>query len=451
MKTLIEKLHARLGDFWWYSLLLFAALRVGDVINAVVGLWLVPKYVGQEQLGAVLPLTQFAASVGAPMSILVYVFSKMLVQYQTKGEHGKVKSMLIWSLSIAVGIVILTSIVTILILPHYFERLRVDSGSLTALIILSGLLGSVAPVFNSALQGLKKFNTITFVNLISAPVRLITMLVAMPFRALSGYMLGQSAAPFVSIVAACIALRKHLAKSVEAVSFWREDGRLIARYASMVSVTTLVGAICTPIMAMIVRQRLPEFESAAYYMLSRFAELSTYAGQTMLVVIFPFIAESQEKGKNPIKYLVHSSLGMTAFGFVVTLAFAVGGEWLFNLIPTCRPFVGLMPELVIMSVYMITCVLWSNLTAYETARGRFRYYFIYGGPITILQTVFLVCFTGYTFFNGILPPAIIEWMSSLKIATLRNFLWTQLAFNVLRLAFGATDIYLQNRACKSQL
>ena len=91
-----KSVRSRIGDFWWYSFLMFAALRAGDVINAFVGLWLVPKYVEQEELGAILPLTQFASSVGAPMTVLVTVFAKFLNKFKTQGEDGKVKSMLLW-------------------------------------------------------------------------------------------------------------------------------------------------------------------------------------------------------------------------------------------------------------------------------------------------------------------------------------------------------------------
>ena len=57
---MLAKLHARLGDFWWYSLMLFCACRAADLLNAFVGLWLVPKYVDPSELGAVQPLTMFA-------------------------------------------------------------------------------------------------------------------------------------------------------------------------------------------------------------------------------------------------------------------------------------------------------------------------------------------------------------------------------------------------------
>ena len=49
---MLSNLHAKLGDFWWYSLMLFCACRAADLLNAIVGLWLVPKYVDPSELGA---------------------------------------------------------------------------------------------------------------------------------------------------------------------------------------------------------------------------------------------------------------------------------------------------------------------------------------------------------------------------------------------------------------
>ena len=56
MKSILHRIHERCGDLWWYAILLFVAQRFGDVMNMFVGMWLVPKYVPQEELGAVLPL-----------------------------------------------------------------------------------------------------------------------------------------------------------------------------------------------------------------------------------------------------------------------------------------------------------------------------------------------------------------------------------------------------------
>ena len=74
---MFQKLHSRLGDFWWYSLMLFAACRTGDAIQAFIGLWLVPKYVGTEELGAVIPLQSLAGLFAAPLGVLAVVFASL--------------------------------------------------------------------------------------------------------------------------------------------------------------------------------------------------------------------------------------------------------------------------------------------------------------------------------------------------------------------------------------
>ena len=38
MKDLLNRIHARLGDFWWYSLMLFVACRAADALNVFVGI-----------------------------------------------------------------------------------------------------------------------------------------------------------------------------------------------------------------------------------------------------------------------------------------------------------------------------------------------------------------------------------------------------------------------------
>jgi len=44
MTALLNRIHTRVGDLWWYSAMILIACRSGDVIQAFIGLWLVPKY-----------------------------------------------------------------------------------------------------------------------------------------------------------------------------------------------------------------------------------------------------------------------------------------------------------------------------------------------------------------------------------------------------------------------
>ena len=88
---MLAKLHARLGDFWWYSLMLFCACRAADLMNAFVGLWLVPKYVDSSELGAVMPLTQFANFLAIPIAAFANTFRNEISRLSIAKEFGKLK------------------------------------------------------------------------------------------------------------------------------------------------------------------------------------------------------------------------------------------------------------------------------------------------------------------------------------------------------------------------
>ena len=78
MKSILHRIHERCGDLWWYAALLFMAQRFGDTINMFVGMWLVPKYVPQDELGAVLPeslLTMIAELNPCCLSFVVVFFT----------------------------------------------------------------------------------------------------------------------------------------------------------------------------------------------------------------------------------------------------------------------------------------------------------------------------------------------------------------------------------------
>ena len=430
-QNILSRLHARLGDFWWYSILLFAAMRVGDVINAVVGLWLVPKYVSPDELGAVQPLLTFSAFIGFPMVVLVTVFSRYLAKFKAEGNEGKVKSALRWFIGSAIAFNVAACLLSLLIMPHFFERIRVAKGSLGLLVIANGLIGPLSLVFSRALQGLKKFNTITFLSLLSAPLRLGVMLVTLPIRALSGYMVGQIAAPAFCIVTACFSLRRNVRKSVTSIPFWQGQRNEVLRYFSLVLLSISVGSVSAFVMSTIIRQRLPEVESAAYYMITRFAELATFASTTLTFVMLPLASEAHAKGKDPLKLFLHSATGSLGFGLITALILYFSGEFIFTLIPTCRPYITYVPEMANLALIMAINATCDNFTGYEFACNRFVF-LAWHIPALALQALFAVSFTGYNYFVGALPASIIAWMASLHIATLRNFLIMMLTFSLLR-------------------
>jgi len=431
MKDLINRLHARLGDFWWYSLLMFAALRCGDLINAVVGLWLVPKYVPQEELGAVLPLTQFATTFGLPISILVAFFTRYLAIFKANGEQGKIKSLLKWFFGFILIAALLSAALAKWTLPALFERIRIEDGSLTILIIATGVINTVAPVFNNALQGLKKFKTITFLNLIGAPIRLVSMLILLPIRALSGYMAGQLIPSIVGIITSVIAIRKDVDKSIASVPFWAGNVVPMLKYIGLYALWVIPGAVFGTIQTMLIRQRLPDIESAAYYMISRFSEVAMFAGTTLTFIMFPMAAEDFAKKASKSQLLLKVNIATIAFGIVLAIVLAFVGRFVFSKIPAYVKYLPYVTDMVLLSLILVSQQVSTNYTTFESIHNRFGHIF-FTFPVSVMRTSILVAGTGYTFFYGLIPGDVVDWIGSLKMATLRVFLLVILVSSIIQ-------------------
>lgn len=443
MLDILKKIKVRMGDFWWYSLLVFLACRSGDVIQAFIGLWLVPAKVSPDELGAVLPLQQVASVIALPLCILVTPLTRFLSVYAARGEYGKVKRLLQTAFWLAAVVATVLFLLARFILPFFFERLRIAEGSLGMLILACGIFCNLTPVFTNALQGLKKFNAVACVNALSAPLRLVVMLVAMPFRALSGYMLGQVAPAFLTLVAVWASLRKELGKGVKSVSFMREDGGKMLRYMLPVALGTVVLTMCGSWEAILVRQRLPEVDSAAWYMISRLADIGTYAGISLMFVVFPMAAEAEAKGTESPKLLAKLLGGTLGAGIAFVLLYLLIGRFLLSAVPLWRPYVGYSHELVLLTLRQALFTTMSAFCTYEGASGRFRYLWYYL-PLTALEAGLLGLATGYSALDGVLPMAA-NWLKSLDAANIGFFLWWMTAISFLQLVCMAIHLGLRRR------
>ena len=418
---MFEKLHSKVGDLWWYSAMIFIACRSGDVIQAFIGLWLVPKYVGQEELGAVLPLQQLSGLFSVPLAVLAIVFSKFVNTYATHGEYGKVKSFIRDVLITASIIFLLCIAVAYFVVPHFYERLRITSGALTILILAAGFAGNISQLFTNALQGLKQFKTLTIVNLIGAPIRLVTLLIAMPFRALSGYILGQATPPASTSIVAAVAIHKEL-RNTSIDTTWRHDLPTILRYMWPVAIYTAFGTLFGTISATVYRQRLPEIESAAYYLISRFAEIAGYVGLSMMVVLFPMASEAHEKGKENTKALWHTIMATASISVILAIFFSLTGSSIFSLTETWRAYLPYAKLLPWMTLIVGASTIIGATLSYEMACRRFTTPFFIV-LFNLVITIILVSFTGWEFYRGLLPNEIVDWISLHNLKDITRLTW----------------------------
>ncbi|MBQ6457397.1 MAG: polysaccharide biosynthesis C-terminal domain-containing protein [Kiritimatiellae bacterium] len=404
----IARLRARFGDLWWWSAIIFLACRSGDAIQAFAGLWLVPKMVGEAELGAALPLLQFSSVFALPLSIVTIPFSRWLSIYSVRGEYGKIKRMLSIVFWGAGAVFVLSILLARFVLPAYFERLRVAEGSLGILLIAAGIAGPLSSVFTSSLQGLRRFGAVAVSNVVGAPLRLVVLLVAMPFRALSGYLLGQIAAPAATTAIALASLRHDLGAKVRSVALGRRDLGEMLRYTWPVAISSVVVCLASAWQALLIRQRLPEVESAAFYVISRLAETAAYAGTTITLVMFPLAAEAKERGdvRGELALLKRVILGSFAPGAAIALVFAFASRQIFSLVSVWEPYAQYAP---LTALHTLRTALGSSLVVaglFEMAAGRFKYLVVYL-PIVLFETGALVVLTGW----GAVEPYAPQWMT----------------------------------------
>ena len=420
MKTLLQRLHAKLGDFWWYSLMLFLACRAADALNVFVGLWLVPKYVGPAELGAVMPLTNFANFLAIPIAVFASTFRNELTSLAVKGKFGQVKT-LMRGVFIATAIFLFLAIVICrFVLPAYLERIRIAEGSLGLVILITAFVGTIAPIYCNALQALKKFKSSSALALIGAPLRLVTMLVMMPFRAITGYFVGQCAVPVSQIVGSVFCLRKEL--SVPAEPYWTRA--IVKRFTiifALFGIWSVAGGFATLVESTILRQRLPELDSAAYYMVTRFSDIAGFLATALATTIFPYAADLAAKGKDRRPLVIKASLVVIVSNILLAGFFYLFGERILLWLPHGSAYAQYwwaIPWMVVVPTLM-----WISSLYTTSELAAFKYGFLkWMVPVILIYPIALLLVTGHGYFDAYLPASWVDFLNTHNIYSLKTML-----------------------------
>lgn len=432
IRARLTGLHARMGDFWWYSLMIFCACRAADLLNAFVGLWLVPRYIAPSELGAVVPLANFANVLAIPAAAFAAAFRNEVSRLSAGREFGRLRTLMRGVFAAAAVFLFLATVAARLAMPLFLERIRVAEGSLALVIIAASFAAAVAPVYTNALQALKKFREISFMNVAGAPVRLLTMLAAMPYRALTGYFVGQAATPAFCIAASVLGLRRELSADPE--PYWnRETIRKFSGLFAIFLSTGAVGGMFCLVEATVIRQRLPDLDSAGYYMATRFSEIASYLFSAIGVTLFPLAADLAERHDERRRLVLRALLANCAF-----CALAGGAFWAFG-----RQALALLPHGDEYSAYW-WAVPWlaaiaavgsvqGFYTTAETAAGRFGY-LKWLLPIDIAYPLLLLLVTGYGYYASFLPQGWAAFLEHHNIRSLGTMLWWMTAVNAVKAA-----------------
>ena len=427
---MFKELHDRLGDFWWYSLMLFCACRAADLLNAFVGLWLVPKYVDPSELGAVMPLGNFAGLLALPVAVFANTFRNEVSSLSLEREFGKLKT-LMRTVFIATGVFLAVAIIVAhFTLPMFLERIRIVDGLLGLILIATSFITAVAPIFTNTIQALKKFKANALMNIIGAPLRLLMMLAAMPFRPIAGYFVGQGASPAFNIVASVFSLRKEL--SVPAEPYWNRDVvRKFSKLLFMFLISGAAGSLCTVVESTVLRQRLPDLDSAGYYMATRFSDISSFLYNTLVFTLFPFTAAIAAEGRDTRPLILKAAAATIGFSTLVALPFFFFGDTILSLLPHGEQYSAYwwaIPWQI--GVSTLGALIGLYVTA-EISANRFRF-MLWMVPLDALYPVLLLAVTGHGYFTGVIPASCTDFLATHNIGSLDTMLWWMTGFNALK-------------------
>ena len=379
-----------LGPLFGPAFALFCAFRFGDVVNAVTGIWLVPRYVPQDELGAVLPLAQVATALALPLSIVLTPYAKLLNVHAERGERGKVKAM-VRDAALAAAIALAAALALVpVFMPAVFRAFGIQDGNLALAIVFSSMIGAVAPVFTETLRALRRFATVSWSSALAPPLRFAVMCVALPFRGLTGYFVGQAAAPaFQSAVAMWDFARR--SRGVRRERWWSGDRADFLAYLLPLAVSSVSGNVRGLAESMTLAL-VPKIESAAWYQLTRFSEIAAYAGLSIVFVLFPVASARHERGDDTRPMLLRAmSLAFLA-GAAISATLALAGPRLFASVGFLRPFASFTPWLLPLGLLASARTASACFTTHELACRRFRF-LRYAVPIALVETlaVLLLC------------------------------------------------------------
>ena len=445
MILLKEKVKAWLGPIWWYSAVMFCVQRFGDVINLYTGLWLIPKWVSPAELGALLPLTQIGSFLGLPLAILLTPFAKFINTFGAKGENGKVKALVtdaFWLTSVSAVII---GAYTWFSAPLIFARLRIGNASLAWLLCGVAVTSVFMPIMNSALQALKLFRNMGVAGLTSAPVRLVVLLLLLPIAGLLGYFFAQMTMNIVILGVGFWGLRRLVSHSVQRESYYDHLKEMV-QYTLPVAFIMSANTVATTVQYFVIRQRLPDIESAAFYFCSRFSELPSMLWSAFGLVFFPFVSEAFERGGNTRRLLFQTLSIIVLGGGLISFGLGFVIEWIFGAVARWRGYVPYAYLVVWMSMTNVFGVAFACFSVHEMACRRFGFV-SYSVLLGVLQSGVLLVLTGYGFFEPYLPMAWVNRMGSLHAAHLGFVVGVMLMFAFLQfLGVLAQILYLRPHA-----
>lgn len=402
MRALVHRVKDRLSPLWWYSALMFAASRVGDVVGLYIAMFLVPDYIGKDKLGAVLPLWNLGLLAALPLTVVSRTAMKYVSMFLVQRESGYIKALL-RDLAVVYSVV---SAVIVLVLWRgwgFIDR-RLDVGDSRIALVLGAMiiLSCWRPLVQSIAQGLKHFYRIILARMMGPIARLVVTVLLIRQLQLVGYLSGMAAMALASSLILCGGALYYLRSGIEPRNYRAMLPEMV-RYGVLIAVMVFTTTLQKTVEPWIIRHWLPTEDSAGYYIAAMFGRIPLYVAPAMMPFLFPLVSERFERGESTHS-MYRQAIGLAAglgAGIVILLAF--GGETILGLRATWAEYNAYAPCMWKIALVSTCDVLLGCHMMHESASREFRY-LRYLLPIAVIEVGVLYVLMGWGALEGILPP-----------------------------------------------
>jgi hypothetical protein len=432
MWHLAGRLRERLGPLWWYTVLMFVFSRVGDLINLLIAVILVPIHVSTEQLGAILPIMKMVALAAAPLSILLATALKYISVFANRDEPGMVRAML----RDLAGLLLILSglVITGLLLTREFleQQLKIDDPHVFLLIVMMCVMSCWVPGVTMACQGLKHFRTLIFVSISGPLFRLAATLVFLPSMKLAGYLMATLAASISGFLILTTRLLTSLSHPVPCVSYrahWPEMRRYTLQIGAMIGLSLLQAAV----EPWVVRQRMSIDDSAGFYMAAMLGSIPRYLAGALTPFFFILVSDLYESGESTRRFHLQALGATGGLGLVFSALFFFKGAWMLDLYSPWKSFVSYTPVIALMSLITTMDVLLSFHFLHENACRRFSYLKVFV-PVVLVELVVLYGLNGWAWLQPHLPVELCVFVETSVRGSLGATLLIMLAARLVILA-----------------
>lgn len=412
---------------------MFTVSRLGDLATFYIGVFLVPAVIAQDQLGAIIPLTKLSGTVAIALTIILGGALKYINVFHNAGRPGKIKTMLkhlAW-LSLAVSSLMLLLLWT----GREFiqERLKFESPVVILLIGGIAILSCWSPMANTAAQSLKRFNSLIALKIVQPVTRLLMMLLLLaPFQ-IAGYLGAQLIAALAGLLLVGRSLFRFVRPGIRAESY-REDLPQLVKYVGPFGLMTLTVTLQGAVEPWVIRQRLPDIDSAGFFIISMFGNIPLWVAPAMLPFLFPLVSEKFERGESTQRMYKQSLAAVFFIGIAISIFFFFAAEWILSLQHTWRIYHGYAGYMWQMGLVNTLFVLINTHIMHENACrifGYLRYYL----PVTLAETFILYVIWDVKRIEAFIPEPIFLFIRTLTGHRLAFIIGTMLLTRLIVVLF----------------